>query len=287
MSLLTVGGQLRQACQTGVDALDADLLLLHALGRPSHQRAWLRSHTHDPVSDTEAARFAVLCQRRLDDEPVAYILGHRGFYGLDLHVDRRVLDPRPDTETLVDWALELLAGVPHPTVADWGTGSGAIALAIKNHRPDAQMLAMDASADALAVAHDNAAHLGLDVQFVQGSWATGSLLPALASTPCELIVSNPPYIAEGDPHLRALKHEPTMALTSGPDGLADIRLITQQAPLCLANHGWLLLEHGHDQALAVQTLFQQRGFISVQSRNDLAGIARCTAGQWCTPACSG
>ncbi|GAD23242.1 peptide chain release factor N(5)-glutamine methyltransferase, partial [Acidovorax sp. MR-S7] len=209
--------------------------------------------------------------RRMAGEPVAYLTGTKEFYGLPLQVDARVLDPRPDTETLVDWALALAA--PAARMADLGTGSGAIALALQSQRPQAQVLAVDASADALAVARANARRLGLPVRFVQGHWLDG------IAGPFDLIVSNPPYIPATDPHLAALTHEPLSALASGDDGLQDIRAIAAQAPSRLAPGGWLLLEHGWDQAEAVQALLRAAGFGQVHSRHDLAGMARCTGGQ--------
>jgi release factor glutamine methyltransferase len=205
---------------------------------------------------------------------VAYLTGRKEFYGLALEVDARVLDPRPDTETLVDWALEVLADWNAPRIVDLGTGSGAIALALQQQRPDASVWAVDASADALAVAGANAQRLGLNVQFALGSW-----LQALApGQQFDAIVTNPPYIRADDPHLAALTHEPLSALTSGADGLADIRAIIDQSPAHLAPGGWLLIEHGWDQAPAVQQLLRAAGFAAVQSRNDLAGIARCSGG---------
>jgi release factor glutamine methyltransferase len=183
-----------------------------------------------------------------------------------------VLVPRPDTETLVEWALQCLDGRPAPAVLDLGTGSGAIALAIQHARPDARVAAVDASADALAVARANAARLGLPVRFAQADWLDG------ADHGLDLIVSNPPYIVAGDPHLAALRHEPLQALVSGADGLDDIRRIVRAAPEHLADGGWLLLEHGYDQAEAVRQLLAARGFAEVQSRADLAGIARCSGG---------
>ena len=207
---------------------------------------------------------------------MAYLTGVKEFYGLPLHIDARVLDPRPDTETLVDWALEVLAPLPAPRVLDLGTGSGAIALAVQHQRPQAQVSAVDASQDALAVAQTNATRLGLAVRFHQGHWLQG-----MAGT-FDAIVSNPPYIAAADPHLAALTHEPLQALASGADGLDDIRTIVAQAPAHLAPGGWLLLEHGWDQAGAVRTLLEAAGFGQVQSRKDLAGIGRCSGGQWPT-----
>jgi release factor glutamine methyltransferase len=261
----------------GLPRIDAQVLLLHALGRAPHDRAWLLAHGDDVLDATVQATFAANTQRRLDTEPVAYITGHKEFFGLTLHVDARVLDPRADTETLVEWALSCLADVPTPEVIDLGTGSGAIALALKHSRPDATVSAVDASADALAVASANAKRLELSVAFHQGSW-----LSPIDTHTFDAIVSNPPYVASDDAHLAALKHEPLSALASGPDGLDDIRTIVRQASQHLKPSGWLLLEHGFDQAHAVQTLLSNQGFVNVQSRPDLAGILRCTGGQWPT-----
>ena len=263
----------------GINALDADRLLLSVLRRSASERTWLRVHGSEAVSANTTTRYLALCQRRLDGIPLAYLTGERGFYGLTLHVDSRVLDPRPDTETLVDWALDVLQSQAAPRVADLGTGSGAVALAIQHQRPDAVVWAVDASTQALEVAQANAVRLGLTVQFTQGNW--------LSPPPDQLqhlIVSNPPYIPENDPHMAALRHEPRQALTSGHDGLDDIRIIIEQAPACLRNGAWLLLEHGYDQASAVQALFTQRGFVHVESRKDLGGHVRCTGGQWVLPA---
>ncbi len=271
---MTLADALRLALGQGLDALDAQLLLLGALGRP-HQRAWLRAHDTDALPLSAEQAFAALCQRRLTGEPVAYLLGRKEFFGLDLVVDARVLVPRPDTETLVEWALELHG--PQPLkVVDLGTGSGAIALALQQARPAWQVWAVDASAQALAVAQLNAQRLGLPIRLHQGNWLEGV---EVAEGRFDLIVSNPPYIAEGDAHLPALAHEPQSALISGADGLDDIRRITVQAIEQLAPGGWLLLEHGHEQAGAVQSLLSQAGMVSVQSRADLAGTARCSGGQ--------
>lgn len=272
----TLAQALDQARTLGLPRIDAQLLLLHALGRPDAGRAWLLAHDTDVLEPDRHAQFLALCQRRATGEPVAYLTGHKEFYGLPLEVDARVLDPRPDTETLVDWALEVTLPLSAPRVLDLGTGSGAIALALQSQRPEAHVLAVDASADALAVARANAARLGLRVQFRQANWLAG------VEGIFDAIVSNPPYIPAQDPHLAALTHEPLQALASGADGLDDIRAILFQAPRHLPPGGWLLLEHGHDQADAVRTLLQARGFAQVQSRNDLAGIARCSGGQWPT-----
>lgn len=271
---MTLQQALHQAQQSGLERIDAQLLLLHVLGRPDAGRAWLLTHDTDMLAPAQQQAFDALCARRLSGEPVAYLTGRKEFYGLALQIDARVLDPRPDTETLVDWALEVLADWNAPRIVDLGTGSGAIALALQRQRPDASVWAVDASADALAVARDNAQRLGLNVQFAQGSWLR-SLAP---DQQLDAIVTNPPYIRADDPHLAALTHEPLCALASGADGLDDIRAIIEQSPAHLAPGGWLLIEHGWDQAPAVQELLRGAGFGTVQSRNDLAGIARCTGG---------
>ena len=270
----TLAQALAQAHTLGLPRIDAQMLLLHVLGRAGADRAWLLAHDTDAIEPAAHAQFIALCQRRAAGEPVAYLTGRKEFYGLALQVDARVLDPRPDTETLVDWALHVIAQLPSPRIADLGTGSGAIALALQSQRPTAQVLAVDASEGALAVAQANAQRLGLPVQFQQANWLAG------VEGHFDTIVSNPPYIASADPHLAALTHEPLQALASGADGLEDIRAIVAQAPAHLPPDGWLLLEHGHDQAEAVQALLTAQGFIQVQSRNDLAGIARCTGGRW-------
>ncbi|MGJ7483891.1 peptide chain release factor N(5)-glutamine methyltransferase [Variovorax sp. LT2P21] len=266
----TVAQALRAVAALGLDRLDAQLLLLHTLGRPVHDRAWLLAHDGDALPADAWPALAALCTRRRAGEPVAYLLGEKEFHGLSLQVDARVLVPRPDTETLVDWALEVVQGCVRPKVLDLGTGSGAIALALQHARPDAQVDAVDASADALAVARANARRLGLAVRFAQADWLAG------AASGYDLIVSNPPYIAAGDPHLPALAHEPAAALVSGTDGLDDIRRIVADVPAHLAPGGWLLLEHGHDQAPAVRALLTAAGLEAAQSRPDLAGIERCS-----------
>ncbi|HMN58651.1 MAG TPA: peptide chain release factor N(5)-glutamine methyltransferase, partial [Ottowia sp.] len=258
----------------GLPRLEAQMLLLHALGRATHERAWLIAHDDDALAPDAATRFDALCARRLRGEPVAYLTGTKAFHGLTLQVDARVLDPRDDTETLVDWALELLPADRPARVLDLGTGSGAIALALAAARPQAEVWAVDASADALAVAQDNGQRLGLAVTWRHGDW-----LAPVAGQCFDLIVGNPPYIADDDPHLAALAHEPRQALASGPDGLRDLRAICAAAPAHLAPGGWLLLEHGHDQAGAVRALLQRAGLGPVQSRRDLAGIERCSGGQ--------
>ena len=274
---LTVVQAVTWAQTLGLPRLDAQVLLLHALGRAPHDRAWLLAHSDDALDAATQAILETNVQRRLNTEPMAYITGQKEFFGLTLQVDRRVLDPRADTETLVEWALSCLADASSPDVVDLGTGSGAIALALKHARPDATISAVDASADALAVASTNAERLGLPVTFHHGSW-----LAPLDGHTFDAIVSNPPYVASDDEHLAALKHEPLSALASGADGLDDIRMIVREATQHLKPDGWLLIEHGYDQAHAVQTLLGNHGFVNVQSRPDLAGILRCSGGQWPT-----
>ena len=278
MTDLTVAQALHSARTRGLERLDAELLLGHLLGGRS--RAWLLAHDTDPLPAGCAEAFAQLVQRRLTHEPVAYLLGEKEFFGLPLKVGPGVLVPRPDTEALVEWALECLpeqrtppAGQPL-RVLDLGTGSGAIALAIQRQRPQAQVTAVDASEAALAIAQANAQALNLPVRCLLGSW-----FEPVAGEVFDLIVSNPPYIAEGDPHLVALVHEPLSALTAGPDGLSDLRHLVAQAHQHLAPGGWLLLEHGHDQHAPVKALLEAAGFEQVSGRFDLGGHVRCTGGQ--------
>jgi release factor glutamine methyltransferase len=261
------------AMQQGLERLDAQLLLLHSLGRSAHERAWLLTHDTDALPEQAQNLFETSVQRRMAGEPVAYITGIQEFYGLELRVDARVLIPRPDTETLVDWALEHLQNMPEASVLDLGTGSGAIALALKHSRPDLRVSALDTSVEALGVARANAKKLALDIEFLQGDWLTGS------ADMFDLIVSNPPYIAAQDRHLAQLRYEPQLALTSGEDGLDDIRTIVLQAAEHLKPEGWLMLEHGFDQASAVRQLLLDGTYSQVQSRQDLQGIERCSAGR--------
>lgn len=267
---MTLADALQQAAAQGLARLDAQLLLLHVLGRGAGERAWLIAHDDDALDSDAAARFDALCRRRADGEPVAYLVGEKEFFGLPLQVDARVLVPRPDTEVLVAWALELLAGRSAPRLLDLGTGSGAIALALAHARPDARIEAVDRSAEALQVAAANAQRLGVTVRFRQADWFEG------AAGPYDLVVSNPPYVAEADPHLAALRHEPLSALAAGADGLDDLRAIAAEAPRHLAPGAWLLLEHGHDQGPAVRDLLAAAGLHGSVSRRDLAGLERCT-----------
>jgi release factor glutamine methyltransferase len=275
----TVDAALRAARAQGVERLDAHLLLAHVLGR---SRAWLLAHGDDALSDGHAAAFRSLAARRAAGEPFAYLVGEREFHGLMLAVNAAVLVPRPDTETLVEWALALLQGElqesPAPAVLDLGTGSGAIALALKNACPRARVWAGERSAEALAVARANAAGLALDVRFAQGDW-----FAALAGEPdapaFDLVVSNPPYIVEGDPHLAGLAHEPLSALVSDGQGLGDIERIVAGSRSHLREGGWLLFEHGWEQAPAVAAILADAGFDAVQARADIEGRPRCTGGR--------
>ena len=277
--MTTVDAALRDARSRGVERLDAHLLLAHVLGQ---SRAWLLAHGDDALPDPQRAAFESLVARRAAGEPFAYLVGEREFHGLTLAVNDAVLVPRPDTETLVEWALDLLqgesVGVDDPAVLDLGTGSGAIALALKKACPRARVWAGERSASALAVARANARRLALDVRFAHGDWWN-----ALAGAPdapvFDLVASNPPYIAAGDPHLAALTHEPLSALVADDDGLADIRRIADGAPGRLRPGGWLLFEHGWQQAPAVQAILQRSGFGEVSTRVDIEGRARCTGGR--------
>jgi release factor glutamine methyltransferase len=262
-----------QARALGLDRLDAQLLLSQLLQKP---RPWLIAHDDAALSPAQHEAFVAGCRRRADGEPLAYLLGEREFHGLMLRVSPAVLIPRADTETLVDWALQLLATplAQAPEVADLGTGSGAIALVLKHRHPAARVCAVDCSAPALAVARANAAHHGLQVEWQLGDW-----WQPLHGQRFHLVVSNPPYVAEDDPHLAALQHEPALALTPGGDGLSALAEIVEGAPQHLHDGGWLLLEHGHEQADAVRRLLADAGFESVQTRCDLAGRPRCCGGR--------
>lgn len=271
----SVAGALAAAQAQGLDRLDAQLLLGHLLGQP---RAWLIAHDDNALDATQATAYAALVARRQAGEPLAYLVGEREFHGLVLEVSPAVLVPRPDTETLVDWALELLAArpatLPPAEVLDLGTGSGAIALAVQHRCPGCRVTATDRSEPALAQAQRNAARLKLPVQFLPGDW--WAALPA--GRRFDLVLSNPPYIAGDDPHLAGLAHEPLQALTPGGDGLGAIRRIIDGAAAHLQTGAGLLFEHGWDQAAAVQALLRTAGFGQVQSRQDIEGRDRCTGG---------
>ena len=268
----TVAAALRQAKALGVERLDAQLLLAHTLGRA---RSWLLAHDDAVLDVAQADALGEALARRAAGEPLAYLVGEKEFHGLMLNVNADVLVPRPESEVLVDWALELLAGelghIANPRVVDLGTGSGAIALAVKQAHPGAAVTATDLSAAALRVAQANAGRLGLGV-----TWRCGAWWDALADQRFHLALANPPYIAGGDPHLAALKHEPMLALSPGGDGLGALREIVGAAPDHLEPGGWLLLEHGFDQAEAVRILLQEQGLVGVQTRRDLGGQRLCT-----------
>ncbi|MGE4367798.1 peptide chain release factor N(5)-glutamine methyltransferase [Thermomonas sp.] len=274
MSVATVAGLLRiQAA--GIDPVDGELLLAEALGR---SRSWLYAHPEAPVPAPARARFGALLARRQAGEPVAYLLGRQGFWSLELEVGPATLIPRPETERLVELALARLPAGQPLRVADLGTGSGAIALALARERPQARIVATDASAEALAVARRNAERLGL----VQVEFRTGDWLAPLRGERFDLIVSNPPYIALGDPHLAQgdLRFEPPMALASGADGLDAIRVIVRDADRHLRPGGWLLLEHGWNQGAAVRALLEAAGFVEVATGRDLEGRERISLGRW-------
>ena len=261
---MTVAEALRAA---PVDVREARLLLAAATG---FSEASIVAYPERELPRETAARYREFIERRANGEPVAYILGHKEFYGLDLSVNPAVLIPRPETELLVELALQR----GFSSVVDLGTGSGAIALALKRNRLKARVVAVDASAAALVVARRNASRLALDIEFVHGRW-----LEQLAHERFDLIVSNPPYVAAGDPHLADLAFEPQSALVSGPEGLRAIREIARSAPSHLNPGGWLLLEHGMGQDAPVRQLLVRGGLEEVASWPDLAGIPRVSGGK--------
>jgi release factor glutamine methyltransferase len=274
-SMDSVQAQLRWAQAQGLARADAQWLLAHALQR---SRQWLYAHADAGVDPAAAAAYAALVQQALVGVPIAQLIGHWSFAGLELRITPEVLVPRPETEGLLDWGLQCLAQSRAPKVLDLGTGSGALALALKSRRPEAEVWASDASAAALAVAANNAGLLGLRVRWLgPASW--WQAVPA-DSPAFDLVLANPPYIADNSPYLRALRHEPLSALVAADEGLADLRAIVSGAAPHLQPGAWLLLEHGHDQALAVREALQGAGFAAVQTRADLAGLPRCSGGRW-------
>jgi release factor glutamine methyltransferase len=268
----------RTAMQLAMERLhervDAELLLTHVLGKP---RSWLIAHGNDELDEARAQQFALLVDRRSAGEPVAYLLGRRGFWSLDLDVTPATLIPRPETELLVELALERLPLNKSTRVLDLGTGSGAIALAVASERPQAHVTATDASANALAVAQRNAQrHNIMNVSFVHGDWYA-----PLNDLRFDIIVSNPPYIESDDPHLRQgdLRYEPLSALASGADGLDDIRRIVRAASSHLLHNGWLMFEHGWNQGNAARLLLCSMGFVEVFTAQDIEERDRVTGGK--------
>lgn len=261
----TIGAVLTQP---PLPPLEARILLAHAL---QLSRVQLITQDGRALTADEAAQLSALFRRRLGGEPIAYIVGEREFYGLAFHTTPDVLIPRPETELLVELALDRLP--QNGRVLDMGTGTGAIAIAIAHARPDAVVTALDVSQAALAVARRNAARHGTNVSFLQSDWYA-----ALPAEPFDLIVSNPPYIVQADPHLSQgdLRFEPIDALTDHADGLTALRTIVNGAAAHLSSGGWLLMEHGYDQAPAVREMLVTIGFRDVRSWRDLAGIERVT-----------
>jgi release factor glutamine methyltransferase len=259
---LKVGDALR-----ALDAREARILLANATG--FSEASIVASPDRELTQEIEQA-FAGFVARRAAGEPIAYIVGHKEFYGIDLLVNPAVLIPRPETELLVELALR----EGFSTLLDLGTGSGAIAIALKRQRPKARVVAVEASAAALTVAQRNAARLGLGVDFRHGEW-----FGPLAGERFDIVVGNPPYVAEGDPHLEALRYEPAGALVSGADGLTAIRQIVARAPEHLAPGGGLFIEHGLGQDEAVRQVFLAAGLETVASWPDLSGIPRVAGGR--------
>ena len=254
-----------------LEPLENRILLCHALGLT---RVGLITQSGRALTEAEAASLSALVARRQHGEPIAYIVGRREFFGLDFRVTDAVLIPRPDTELIVELALDRLP--PQGRALDMGTGSGAIAVAIAHTRPDASVTALDVSEAALEIARGNAAANGARVRFLQSDW-----YEALGGEVFELIASNPPYIADGDEHLSQgdLRFEPAGALTDHADGLSALRAIIAGAQAHLVPQGWLLMEHGYDQAEQVRALLAAQGYADVQSWRDLAGIERVTGGR--------
>ena len=252
------------------DPLETRILIMHALPL---SRAQLITRSERLLTQEEAQRLTALFQRRVQGEPIAYIVGNREFYGLDFEVTPAVLIPRPDTELLVELALE--RSPQNGRVLDMGTGSGAIAVAIAHSRPDVSVTALDVSSDALDVARRNAATHGVKISFLHSDW-----YGTVADRRFDTIVANPPYIVSGDAHLSQgdLRFEPLAALTDHADGLSALRSIIAGAAVHLESGGWLLMEHGYDQAASVRDLLAAKGFGEIQSWKDLAGIERASGG---------
>ena len=277
---LTIADALRKARRqldnvSETSQLDAEILLSHAL---ECDRSYLRTWPERPLSPEQQTQFQELIERRHTGEPIAYIIGERDFWDMTLHVSTHTLIPRPETETLVEQALDRIPPDAHWQIADLGTGSGAIALAIARERPHCQLVATDISAAALDIARKNAARNEVrNIRFVEGAW-----LAPLAGELFNMIVSNPPYVHPDDPHLQQgdLRFEPLSALHSAPDGLTDIRIICDTARQHLHPGGWLLLEHGFDQGPATQACLVEFGYQQVHTIEDLAHHPRVSLGCW-------
>ena len=275
MASATVREALSQAAReiAGESArADAGLLLADALGV---SRTWLIANDDAPVDGARRVRFEAMVARRRKGEPVAMILGHQDFWSLSLQLGPATLVPRPDTERLVELALERIPSATPADVLDLGTGSGAIALAIASERPAARVTATDASDAALSIARGNSARLGLPVRFLHGDW-----FAPVHGERFDLVLSNPPYLADDDPHLSALRHEPRTALVSGPTGLESIATICRDAPAYLHAGGWLLLEHGNTQGAQARSLLIAAGFVGVQTWSDIEARDRASGGRW-------
>jgi len=271
----SVAGALSEA-RRRLPASEARMLLQQVLGWSAARLAAYPEHV---LSANEVAAYSQLVSRRSGGEPMAYLSGHREFYGRDFQVSPAVLIPRPETELLVELALGKCAARMAPRILDLGTGSGCLAVTLALEMPSATVTAVDLSPAALAVASGNGLRLGARVEYLESDWLTA------VSGRFDLIVGNPPYVAEGDPHLDQgdLRHEPPLALACGPDGLGAIRRIVADAPRYLESGGWLLLEHGYDQAPAVAELLVAAGFAMVEQHCDLAGILRVSGGCLTTP----
>lgn len=270
---------LRASRAAGLERADAEILLAAASGR---RRTQLLAWPEQELDAVTLERFAQWQHRRLQGEPVAYLLGQQEFHGLTLTVNAHVLVPRPETELLVDFALQRTLPPAGVRVADLGTGSGAIACAVARRRPCWSVSAVDRSTGALAVARHNGARLGLsNIVWLEGDWYA-----PLAGQRFDVLLSNPPYLAADDPHLTALRHEPRLALVGGDDALACLQHLVSGAPTHLLTDGWLALEHGWTQASAVRTLLDRHGFLDVASQLDLAGIERISFGRWPGDSCA-
>lgn len=279
--LLTIEAALKaateQIIESGSDSpsLDANVLLCHVLDKP---RSYLLTWPDKTLESEQQSQFDALIERRKSGEPVAYIIGEREFWSLPLKVSPSTLIPRPDTERLVELALDK-AQLIDGDILDLGTGTGAIALALASELPQRNVYGIDLREEAWQLARDNAARLGItNASFLNGSWFS----PVPVGTKFALVVSNPPYIEENDPHLSIgdVRFEPKSALVAQDNGLADIKTITENARDYLLNDGWLLFEHGYDQGVAVREILQGFGYSKVETRKDYAGNDRVTLGQY-------